>query len=586
MYRHLFRKSFGLIILYCSIIIGIFVIQFRSESVVSKNTGALSVSFAQTRGEEGEATLKNFLQARFKGISFIADEANPVCLVSKNEKNRKNLTLISYELSTPLAHTFHFSEGASLTFAASDTTPDASLTVSAVIPKDSESLLLSYKPTPGFSVTEKTRTRLTLSSKNSSYRISAAEIQDETIVLSQQAPTVSYVFYDPTVEFSFASIDSGMIIAQKESFDANISTFRASVVSSVATAIQNSQKLSEKSIIAYISELASRNRYAEAIAYIPESFKNGNKRTFLSAPYFNSLTTMYPSLTMNQEHTAEMISNAVNSPSLSIFTTEYLADYIVILPHNRQQLEKLLLLPAQILDNGENALSLAQATGIIRTYLRLEELHSQYAELLLESARKCLSIIESCCVLTDTSLSLVEKDIPVSNILTLETGMALITWGNLKSSESDAADCKKAGYAMVNTVLAGNHLDAFTMAEAYPILVHNSYYPHYEIFTKSDGSTAWAWTCASKFTLADQNNQYTISIQFVRGESHYVIMGGIEPFSEIEIYGLSFRSDPRFESYNSSGFVYRENSKTLLLKSRHKTAEEIIRLLYPSRAKS
>ena len=58
------------------------------------------------------------------------------------------------------------------------------------------------------------------------------------------------------------------------------------------------------------------------------------------------------------------------------------------------------------------------------------------------------------------------------------------------------------------------------------------------------------------------------------------MVSGIDAFTEIEIYGLSFHSDPRFEAYNSSGFIYRDAQKALLLKSRHKSEIEVVRLFY------
>ena len=43
---------------------------------------------------------------------------------------------------------------------------------------------------------------------------------------------------------------------------------------------------------------------------------------------------------------------------------------------------------------------------------------------------------------------------------------------------------------------------------------------------------------------------------------------------------MAFRTDPRFETYNSSGYVYRSTSDTLLLKSRHKSEIENITMGY------
>ena len=74
----------------------------------------------------------------------------------------------------------------------------------------------------------------------------------------------------------------------------------------------------------------------------------------------------------------------------------------------------------------------------------------------------------------------------------------------------------------------------------------------------------------------NQNN--TIVLDFPQGDSHYVIINGVAPFKSIEIYGLSFRTDYRFETYNSSGYVYDSKTNTLFLKYRHKAGTEIVNL--------
>ena len=53
-------------------------------------------------------------------------------------------------------------------------------------------------------------------------------------------------------------------------------------------------------------------------------------------------------------------------------------------------------------------------------------------------------------------------------------------------------------------------------------------------------------------------------------------------FESIYIYDLKFRTDHRFETYNSSGYIHKKDSDTLLLKSRHKSEVETIRLIYAS----
>ena len=581
MYRHPIRKSFGLIVLYSIIIIGIFFLQFRNESVVSKNIGLLSLSYAQSQDDSGEISLKNSLQVSFKGISFAADEMTPAQLYVKNQDGsqvKENLTLLSYEQKTALSYTFHFTHDTSLTFATTGTDSDAAFSITAALPNDALGLYLHYKPNSGFSVTDKTRTKLIINSKSLSYAFTASQIDDTTIFLSDKNFISYYVAYDPSVEFTFSSLDSDMIIAQKSTYDTNIREFRKTVVDSVSNIIKTNQTLSEKAAIAYVAELASQGRYTEAVAYIPDSFKKGNKRTYLSSPYFNTLEAMAPSLEMHNNNMSEMISNAIENNSLSIFTVEGLAEYLDILPDG-SKVRSLLKIPETLLENIESSddqVKLSQASGILITYLKLSALHSNLADLLLPAAQKCLNIIESKCVLNDTLLTLMEKDVPVSNYIALSTGYALVQWGEFNNS----AECSRTGYALINSILSVNSLDTMTLTDIYPILVNNSFYPHYKVLSRNAAGTIWAWTCTQSMTYSLQNSVATITVTFPKGDTNYAIISGITPFNEIEIYGLSFHSAPRFETYNSSGFIYRENKNTLFLKSRHKSETEIVRLTY------
>jgi hypothetical protein len=55
---------------------------------------------------------------------------------------------------------------------------------------------------------------------------------------------------------------------------------------------------------------------------------------------------------------------------------------------------------------------------------------------------------------------------------------------------------------------------------------------------------------------------------------------GIKKLNATDIYGIAYRTDPRFESYNSSGYVYESDTESLLLKYRQRSADEEIKLYY------
>jgi hypothetical protein len=120
------------------------------------------------------------------------------------------------------------------------------------------------------------------------------------------------------------------------------------------------------------------------------------------------------------------------------------------------------------------------------------------------------------------------------------------------------------------------------MIDVYSIIcTDNPYWPHMEIITRSRQNDIWVWTIAKSISYStDTSGTLTLLAEFPETFSHYMILKNVEQFSAIEIYDMRFRTDPRFESYNSSGYVYDESTKTLLMKFRHKTEIEKVRLFY------
>ena len=183
------------------------------------------------------------------------------------------------------------------------------------------------------------------------------------------------------------------------------------------------------------------------------------------------------------------------------------------------------------------------------------------------------------CAFEGENLTISENGAFLSVSDAVETGIALLRYGILTENNT----LKMAGRALVNSYISdSSSFDLRTLASIYPILAYdNKNYPHFEKIFTDNGTTAWAWTCASNITFkSDTSSSSIITIDFPETWTHYVIIKGIPKFEKIYIYDIQFRTDPRFETYNSSGYVYRQNSQTLLLKSRHKSEKENIRLVY------
>jgi hypothetical protein len=116
-------------------------------------------------------------------------------------------------------------------------------------------------------------------------------------------------------------------------------------------------------------------------------------------------------------------------------------------------------------------------------------------------------------------------------------------------------------------------------ARLYRILEQGEYSPH-AVEISSAASNVWAWTAAAVHGSLQENNIFDISVSFPAGETHYMIIWGIPPFDNIQLYNTNWPTDTQFERYDSSGWVYYSQEKILVLKMRHRVTEEHIRIYF------
>ncbi|MCI6179121.1 MAG: hypothetical protein MR662_01320, partial [Treponema porcinum] len=320
-------------------------------------------------------------------------------------------------------------------------------------------------------------------------------------------------------------------------------------------------------------------RYNEAVDAVPQSFKKSTSRTYLSAPFFNNLSVTSESLFRQMQSYSDMIQAAAETGTYDVFTVKNLADYMCMHPGS-SAIHKLLQSTAESELEG---ITVLQASGILSVYADLYEKNSELAAMLSGAAGKCISKIENSCSFDDSRITIAEKGTLLSVINAAGAGDALLRYGKITGN----ADYAAGGRLILHSYLKDSaSFDLRTLSELYPAVVHtNMYYPHYEIMAFDNGQAVWAWTCANNISYENDNaGAITLAIDFPLSYTHYVIISGIQQFKTIYIYNMAFRSDYRFETYNSSGYVYRQDRSTLLLKSRHRSEIETIRLIYTEKA--
>ncbi len=571
------RKMFGLLVLYAAIIVGIFVLQFRSDSIIRKNIRALRVTLAELNDGKGGSALKNSFQVSFNGISFSADEKKPV-VYSTSSGQEVAVKLLSFEQPDSLSYALGFTDGVRLIFSLSENTDSASLWIAAEMPSNASAVKVNYGPYSGFSVSDIKAKSAIFTGKIDSYSLVAPSLDGGKLCFHSASKSAHYSMMKKQSDFSLDKVGE-LAFASKNVYDQTISSLSREIINKFVSASQTDANFSltvnEQSVISFVAAMAQAGRYNEALNSVPEVFVKGNRRTYQSAPFFGSMADLLPTLTMQIENLNNMILRAVQERSLDIWTVDNLAAYMYT-QGNRGNIALLAAIPASM---TELNLTVGQAAGILRSWAYFAAQDSSLAKPLEPVLELCAQRIVKACSLDGEKVLLIENDAPISVLGAATAGDALALYGKA-SGQSSIENC---GYLIVNSYAGDTAaLDLRATAELYPVLVHgNNFYPHYVLLKTMEGENVWAWTIATNIQYyRDENLTISLNIDFPVGLSHYMFVRGITPFLRIQIYNMDFRTDPRFEIYNSSGYIYRSAAQSLLLKSRHRDQREVIRLYY------
>lgn len=561
------RKAFILLFVDIVIIIGIFVLQFRTDSSIIEKIGNLQFTLAKAE----DSSLENKLQATYNGMSFFCDDQHPVEIIFKNKKVKTPVSLVSYEKLNESSYSFKFTDDVTLIFTLSSSESDDTLSIKTVHPSNVTDVYLPYNLGYSLKVAKDEGNHLIVNGKKNSWEVNAGSLSENFIGFNKSSSMAMISSYKEVKKFSFDSI-AALAIADASVYETNITSFKNNLISSFKAVASDSAN-TEQSIVSYIAAMAERGEYTKAIEDIPSAFKQSKNRTYLSAPYFNTLENMNKNLEQNVSDNYAQIERCAAGNLLDVFAIRNISFYMTIYPDS-SVVEKLL---SGCASQDMMKATLTQVTGLLQVYTELSSLKPEFAALLNPALAVCVERIGNACSLNSNFITISENDTFLSVNQAVEIGITLIRYGTATMDDV----LLKSGYAIVNSYLSeSGSFDIRTLSNIYPVIAYNNtYYPHFKIIDNSEGNLVWAWTCAKdiKYVHEDAKN-VSFTVDFPENYTHYVIFKGIPVFHTIHIYNMVFRTDPRFETYNSSGYVYKREHGTLLLKSRHKSRLETVSL--------
>lgn len=578
MFARTIKKALLFFVVDILVIIGIFVLQFSNDSIITEKNGNLQITLSETKDNNNNTVLRNKFNLIYNGVTLSCDDTKPALIRRKGHEadDLEAVALINWQKMADTDYLFNFTNDINLHVNITDTSEKGTISILAELPGGPDGVEEFYMPyalAANNEITSESSSRIVMGSKKAMWELTAYSLDNQMVRFTKGKPLVSYAYFEQTVEFKFASLAGSQLV---DSYDGVVRTFRDSVISAYK-ANTNDALSNEEAVVAYVSEQASRGNYKAAVDEVPQTFKRGTNRTFLSAPFFNNLVEMNKTLDTEIAEKNAIIRKAINGYSLSLFTIRNIADYMYL--YSNSGTIKNLTERAGDAEIG-NA-SLAEAAGILRTYVEMMPLSKAYASHMEGSLKDCVLKIEKACKMEGNNLTLQENGTFLSVVQAVEVGDALLRYGLYVGDQSFIA----GGKAIIASYMAEcGSFDIRTLSDLYPVIVHdNTFYPHFVKIYTAGNDVVWAWTSAMSVDYErGEGRSVSFNFEFPLEHTHYVILRGIEPFRSIYIYDMAFRTDQRFESYNSSGYVYDSESKALLLKSRHKSETEAVRLQFGS----
>ncbi len=340
----------------------------------------------------------------------------------------------------------------------------------------------------------------------------------------------------------------------------------------------------------FIAESLKRGRLAQIENIVEKITDHESDFTFLSATFSGNVVNANSTRRKMDDTLKKRISTAAKTMDLTLF-------------HEANLMQELTWISSSALirDFSEfvNSIDLSKRfepavlTGMVEVYkdsIKIEA--DQYKDLM-----RLYSIIEeqifpALTRVNDGLFLAGGKESLFDTLLSIRTGLALYEIGRIESDNL----FETIGRSIVVSVLSltdesglipefidreGNiHGSSYYGADLlYPNLVSNEYYPHVVNFKGTSGTDISVWTAASTVSYASNKNSSVFEFTYPRGGIHHIVIKGVEPFKNLQMNGINWNSDSRFQYY-SSGWVYKREEKTLYIKLTQKRTREIIVLNY------
>ena len=585
MRKPLFPRILFILLLYVVVFIALVAIQFTKKYTFTRKIGNFIVSGQYRAPEEGTSELKENeilldgdVLIYFGGVEFCVGKGSGVFPFSfTGEGLTQQAILPECMIIDEDSINFTFPGGMSLGFIGQSNSGLPEMRIRTVFTEDVSQVELPFKLQKSTSIQYDADGRFIVRSGGLDYSFGNSPMNElrKVLLIEAGGRQVAYRAIPDYVVFTpedFIIPVAADVIAYNEAImrwrDENYSLWNRIVLS------QNNEDL----VVSLITEAFSRGAYRNTISTISPVFLGSSFQTYESSVYLGGMEQSQRLLGASEREKITLITNLINQRSMDFLKEPELFSYLAL--HKHVALIDSGAILASNIDPDD--LFIEIIPGILEGYTAFSKIwpdRQNPFEALMETA--CQDIVESLKKTADEWV-LVFFEEEEDRVFTLRLGKALLAYAEIIEDETWAAlgrslilsACYSSG-----SINESSSTMALTNAKLFRILNPLEIYPR-KLQVSAETGNVWTWTTAQSISSSMQNDILDIQVSFPVGETHYMLIRGIRPFSRIQLYGVDYRTDPQFERYDSSGWSYYAQEETLAIKMRHREAIERIRIIY------
>ena len=603
--KHVSSRILIISLLYILVLFFIFFIQFRKGVPFYYDDAHLHISGRYFTNKDEKQELLLPLHITSNGLAIFITEQNPV-MAKYEDGNVSELKIASYSIKDSM-FSLVFEKGSSLNFNTNDRQIKNSddkieaLNIKCKLGKDIEELYVPYKLTQNARL-EKIGNNFYVQYKNKNFTFS--NLQENIMGQETTSPFISfsksnaYISYQTHLTKETLKLENMLAnkLASKEKYENNLNECVDIFLRSLENQIR-SRRHNEKTLVSLVAENAKRGLFDKTIEEYPILLLPRNKRSFLSSPYYGGLIENYRIKMIEDAEEIKTIESKILNKDYSLF--EHSSVIPFLLNRGRYDIvDKILEFIETINEKKMTALQLANILKLSIEYKNSYK-ETKDIEAITKSCEKAL--LEKLFAIDDLLYIYTRENI-VDSLDTFNIAKILINYGNKIEDEL----LKKTGYLLFNSLYSFTQDPSFfpssfnvkqdenkkegLMANdaliigadvLYSIFFpENTWYTHEKsLIINEENKNVFALTCTKDIRIKKASKDMIVfDFVFQAGQTHYVILQGVEKFSDIKIHDIHFRTDPHFETYNSSGYVYNQDTKTLYLKLKHRQEVESVEL--------